>query len=48
MEEKQKCNIQQNNRGWSGMHSEILDPKTQKVGDYKEYVIWHLLMNGSD
>ncbi|KAI5461378.1 hypothetical protein BGZ63DRAFT_234103 [Mariannaea sp. PMI_226] len=36
IEEKQRCTIQTNNRGWSGMHSETLDPKTQKVGDYKE------------
>ncbi|KAH0532966.1 hypothetical protein TsFJ059_001593 [Trichoderma semiorbis] len=34
--EKQACTIQTNNRGWSGMHSETLDPKTQKVGDFKE------------
>ncbi|KAM9884288.1 UPF0676 protein C1494.01-like protein 4 [Verticillium dahliae] len=36
IEEKAACSIQTNNRGWSGMHSETLDPKTQKVGDYKE------------
>ncbi|KAH6689588.1 2OG-Fe(II) oxygenase superfamily protein [Plectosphaerella plurivora] len=36
VEEKAACTIQTNNRGWSGMHSETLDPKTQKVGDYKE------------
>ncbi|KAH6655123.1 hypothetical protein BKA67DRAFT_689964 [Truncatella angustata] len=36
VEEKQKCTIQKNNRGWSGMHSETLDPKTQRVGDFKE------------
>jgi isopenicillin N synthase-like dioxygenase len=30
-EEKQACAIQENNRGWSGMHVETLDPKTQKV-----------------
>ncbi|KAK1986620.1 2OG-Fe(II) oxygenase superfamily protein [Colletotrichum cereale] len=36
MEEKAACSIQKNNRGWSGMHSETLDPKNQKVGDYKE------------
>ncbi|KAF4970626.1 hypothetical protein FSARC_2407 [Fusarium sarcochroum] len=35
-EEKQRCTIQTNNRGWSGMHSETLDPKSQKVGDFKE------------
>ena len=32
MEEKKKrCAIQKNNRGWSGIRSETLDPKTQKV-----------------
>lgn len=36
LEEKQRCTIQTNNRGWSGMHSETLDPKNQKVGDFKE------------
>ncbi|GJC81871.1 UPF0676 protein C1494.01 [Colletotrichum liriopes] len=36
VEEKAACSIQKNNRGWSGMHSETLDPKNQKVGDYKE------------
>ncbi|KAK2028293.1 2OG-Fe(II) oxygenase superfamily protein [Colletotrichum zoysiae] len=30
VEEKAACSIQQNNRGWSGMHSETLDPKNQK------------------
>ncbi|EGU81858.1 hypothetical protein FOXB_07653 [Fusarium oxysporum f. sp. conglutinans Fo5176] len=36
LEEKQRCTIQTNNRGWSGMHSETLDPKHQKVGDFKD------------
>ncbi|KAM7198077.1 hypothetical protein V8F20_006322 [Naviculisporaceae sp. PSN 640] len=36
LEEKQKCSIQQNNRGWSAMQYETLDPKNQRVGDYKE------------
>ncbi|KAI6783000.1 uncharacterized protein J7T54_002161 [Emericellopsis cladophorae] len=36
LEEKKRCSIQTNNRGWTGMHSETLDPKTQQVGDYKE------------
>ncbi|KAK6833689.1 hypothetical protein PG987_008383 [Apiospora arundinis] len=36
LEEKQKCTIQKNNQGWSGMHSETLDPSSQRVGDYKE------------
>ncbi|OAA64627.1 2og-Fe oxygenase family protein [Niveomyces insectorum RCEF 264] len=34
--EKQACAIQNNNRGWLGMHVETLDPKTQRVGDTKE------------
>ncbi|OBR11862.1 2OG-Fe(II)oxygenase superfamily protein [Colletotrichum higginsianum IMI 349063] len=32
VEEKAACTIQKNNRGWSGMHSETLDPKNQKAG----------------
>ncbi|KAB5563325.1 hypothetical protein GE09DRAFT_778633 [Coniochaeta sp. 2T2.1] len=36
VEDKQRCAIQPNNRGWSGMHIETLDPKNQRVGDYKE------------
>ncbi|KAK1842796.1 2og-fe oxygenase [Colletotrichum chrysophilum] len=31
VEEKAACTIQQNNRGWSGMHSETLDPKNQRA-----------------
>ncbi|KAK3325563.1 hypothetical protein B0H66DRAFT_129000 [Apodospora peruviana] len=34
--EKQACTIQPNNRGWSAMQYETLDPKNQRVGDYKE------------
>ncbi|KAK4169071.1 hypothetical protein QBC43DRAFT_308642 [Cladorrhinum sp. PSN259] len=34
--EKQACSIQKNNRGWSGMQVETLDPATQRVGDFKE------------
>ncbi|KAJ5783034.1 hypothetical protein N7457_004808 [Penicillium paradoxum] len=30
-EEKQTCQIQQNNRGWSGMHTETLDPEHQRA-----------------
>lgn len=37
IEEKKRCTIQTNNRGWSGIHSETLDPKNQRVGDFKEY-----------
>ncbi|KAK0635176.1 hypothetical protein B0T17DRAFT_482301 [Bombardia bombarda] len=36
LEEKQACSIQKNNRGWSAMHYETLDPKNQRVGDFKE------------
>ncbi|KAJ6438428.1 oxidoreductase, 2OG-Fe(II) oxygenase family [Purpureocillium lavendulum] len=36
LEEKQRCAIQTNNRGWTGMHAETLDPKNQRVGDFKE------------
>jgi hypothetical protein len=36
LEEKKRCTIQTNNRGWSGMHAETLDPKNQKIGDLKE------------
>ncbi|SPN97612.1 related to oxidoreductase [Cephalotrichum gorgonifer] len=36
VEEKKRCSIQKNNRGWTGIRSETLDPKTQKAGDFKE------------
>ncbi|KAI1375202.1 2OG-Fe(II) oxygenase superfamily protein [Hypoxylon crocopeplum] len=36
LEDKQRCKIEKNNHGWSGMHTETLDPKTQRVGDFKE------------
>ncbi|TVY55659.1 UPF0676 protein [Lachnellula cervina] len=36
IEEKEPCKITENNRGWSGMHSETLDPASQRVGDFKE------------
>ncbi|KAL2760633.1 hypothetical protein ACRALDRAFT_1078726 [Sodiomyces alcalophilus JCM 7366] len=36
VEEKAACSRQANNRGWSDMYTEVLDPETQKVGDYKE------------
>ncbi|KAJ5496743.1 hypothetical protein N7463_008730 [Penicillium fimorum] len=35
-EEKETCRIQQNNHGWSGMHTETLDPEHQRTGDFKE------------
>ncbi|KAJ5747473.1 uncharacterized protein N7511_009169 [Penicillium nucicola] len=34
--EKETCRIEQNNRGWSGMHTETLDPEHQRTGDFKE------------
>ncbi|KAL2829987.1 hypothetical protein BDW59DRAFT_158742 [Aspergillus cavernicola] len=36
LKEKDHCRIQSNNRGWSGMHSETLDPENQRTGDFKE------------
>ncbi|KAL2011534.1 hypothetical protein VTN00DRAFT_4252 [Thermoascus crustaceus] len=35
-EEKASCKISPNNRGWSGMHTETLDPEHQRMGDFKE------------
>ncbi|ERF76489.1 hypothetical protein EPUS_06151 [Endocarpon pusillum Z07020] len=35
-EEKAACQIGSDNRGWTGMHSETLDPANQKRGDFKE------------
>ncbi|KAH8887362.1 Clavaminate synthase-like protein, partial [Thozetella sp. PMI_491] len=46
LEEKQKCAIQQNNQGWSGMQVETLDPKNQRVGDYKEAFNFGEFVNG--
>ncbi|KAG8407242.1 hypothetical protein J3458_020731 [Metarhizium acridum] len=31
LDEKQACSIQTNNRGWTSMHAETLDPQNQKV-----------------
>ena len=36
LEEKKDYEIDENNKGWTGMHNEILDPKHQKRGDWKE------------
>ncbi|OOF90235.1 hypothetical protein ASPCADRAFT_179475 [Aspergillus carbonarius ITEM 5010] len=36
VEEKATCRIEPNNRGWSGMHTETLDPEHQRTGDFKE------------
>ncbi|KAJ5492228.1 Oxoglutarate/iron-dependent dioxygenase [Penicillium expansum] len=35
-EEREICRIQPNNHGWSGMHTETLDPEHQRTGDFKE------------
>ncbi|KAH0602670.1 uncharacterized protein H6S33_008320 [Morchella sextelata] len=35
-EEKEKCRISADNKGWSSMHSETLDPQNQRRGDFKE------------
>ncbi|RPA92744.1 Clavaminate synthase-like protein [Choiromyces venosus 120613-1] len=35
-EEKAKYHISPDNRGWSSMHTEILDPEHQRRGDFKE------------
>ena len=34
--ELQRCQIDSTNRGWTGMHGEILDPAHQTRGDFKE------------
>lgn len=34
--EKEKYHIDESNRGWTGVHNEILDPERQKRGDWKE------------
>lgn len=36
IKDKQQYQIDENNKGWTGMHNEILDPKHQKRGDWKE------------
>ncbi|KAI2633820.1 hypothetical protein GGS21DRAFT_518826 [Xylaria nigripes] len=36
IEDKNRCKIGKNNRGWSGMHNETLDPTRQQIGDPKE------------
>ncbi|KAL2119585.1 hypothetical protein VTJ04DRAFT_6546 [Mycothermus thermophilus] len=46
LSEKQACAIQQNNRGWSGMNVEKLDPANQRVGDFKEAFNFGDFLNG--
>ncbi|GAB1314228.1 2OG-Fe(II)oxygenase superfamily protein [Madurella fahalii] len=36
LSEKQACTIQKDNRGWSAMQYETLDPANQRIGDLKE------------
>ncbi|RDW88580.1 clavaminate synthase-like protein [Coleophoma cylindrospora] len=45
-EEKEKCKILENNMGWSGMHTETLDAKNQRVGDFKEAMNFGEFLNG--
>jgi isopenicillin N synthase-like dioxygenase len=33
---KAESTIDETNRGWTGMHTEVLDPKNQRKGDFKE------------
>ncbi|KAJ5690223.1 hypothetical protein N7462_004615 [Penicillium macrosclerotiorum] len=44
--EKEPCRIGPNNRGWSGMHTETLDPEHQRRGDFKEAMNFALFENG--
>jgi len=46
VEEKEKFKIGENNRGWSGMHTETLDEKNQRVGDFKEAMNFGEFVNG--
>ncbi|KAI4284861.1 MAG: hypothetical protein L6R38_001126 [Xanthoria sp. 2 TBL-2021] len=45
-EEKESCAISSNNKGWSRLHSETLDPKNQKKGDLKEAFNFGEFVNG--
>ncbi|KAF8425109.1 hypothetical protein EV426DRAFT_596378 [Tirmania nivea] len=45
-EDKEKCAISTNNRGWSSMHSETLDPQNQRRGDFKEALNFGEFSNG--
>ncbi|KAI1501096.1 2OG-Fe(II) oxygenase superfamily protein [Biscogniauxia marginata] len=46
LEDKQRCKIGRNNQGWSGMHTETLDPETQRMGDLKEAFNFGTFANG--
>ncbi|KAL1980153.1 hypothetical protein VTN96DRAFT_4584 [Rasamsonia emersonii] len=45
-EEKASCTIRTDNRGWSGMHTETLDPEHQRIGDFKEAMNFGEFKNG--
>ncbi|KAI0434697.1 hypothetical protein F5Y09DRAFT_295450 [Xylaria sp. FL1042] len=46
LEDKERCKIEKNNQGWSGMHTETLDPRTQRIGDFKEGFNFGAFANG--
>ncbi|CCX30926.1 hypothetical protein FPQ18DRAFT_334912 [Pyronema domesticum] len=46
-DEKSTCPISADNKGWSGMHTETLDPATQKRGDFKQAMNFGEFLNGS-
>ncbi|KAI9831324.1 MAG: hypothetical protein M1819_005098 [Sarea resinae] len=45
-EEKDKCAITPDNRGWSSMHREVLDQGNQRKGDFKEAFNFGEFVNG--
>lgn len=44
--QKKQWPINETNRGWTGLHGEILDPKTQQKGDFKEAFNMGEFLNG--
>ena len=45
--EKAESTIDNTNKGWTGMHTEILDPKNQRKGDFKEALNIGEFLNGN-
>ncbi|KAK3373794.1 hypothetical protein B0T24DRAFT_275487 [Lasiosphaeria ovina] len=45
LEEKEKCKYEQNNRGWSSMQYEVLDPKNQRVSSLQNSLRGWLLLS---
>lgn len=43
---KAESTIDETNRGWTGMHTEVLDPKNQRKGDFKEALNIGEFVNG--